>query len=70
MSNKGKPAGKTKFEGTGTPSDFNPGDIKKDEKLTNEYTDDDKKTAGKVRSGHPNRNLHKKDATNAGGYKN
>jgi hypothetical protein len=70
MSHKGKPAGKTKPVGTGMPSNFNPVDVKKDKKLTTEYTDNDEKTAERVKSMHPNRNLRKTDATNAGGYKN
>jgi hypothetical protein len=68
--NKGKPSGLHKSEGTGIPSDFKPRKINKDKTLTNEYTDDDKKLAGQVRTKSPNRNVNKENATNAHGYKN
>lgn len=68
--NKGKPSGMNKSEGTGTPSDFKPRDLKSDEKLTQIYTDDDKKLADQVRSKSRNRNVDKGNATNAHGYKN
>ena len=69
--NKGKPSGLNKSEeGTGTPSDFKPRDLKSDEKLTQIYTDDDKKVADQVRSKSRNRNVDKGKATNAHGYKN
>jgi len=67
---KGKPSGKTKPEGTGIPSAINPDDLKRDKKITGEYTDNDNKISGSVHSKHPNRNVNKKEATNAGGYKN
>lgn len=67
---KGKPSGRTKPEGTGTPSHVEGVKLKKDEKLTEKYTDDDKRMAASVKSKHPNRNVNKTDATNAGGYKN
>lgn len=67
---KGKPSGLNKGGGTGTPSDFKPGDLRNDEKLTQKYTDDDKKISDGVRSRKPNRNTNKEDATNAHGYKN
>jgi hypothetical protein len=69
--NKGKPSGLNKpEEGTGVPSDLKPRNLNKDEALTKEYTDDDKKLADHVRSKHPNRNVDKEKATNAHGYKN
>jgi hypothetical protein len=68
---KGKPSGINKPEsGTGVPSDFKPDNLKTDEKLTQEYTDDDKRPAGSVKVKHPNRNTNKPNATNAHGYKN
>jgi hypothetical protein len=67
---KGKPSGINKSEGTGMPSDFKPEDLNTDKEVTRKYTDDDKKPAEKVRITHPNRNVDKGDATNAGGYKN
>jgi len=66
---KGKPSGINKSEGTGMPSDFKPQDQKTDKKLTREYTEDDKKPAGHLRSKSPNRNVNKLKATNAHGYK-
>lgn len=68
--NKGKPAGANKPEGTGTPTGFKSKDLKKDDDLTDEFTDDDKKIADHIRSKHPNRNADKDNATNAHGYRN
>jgi hypothetical protein len=68
---KGKPSGINKSESvTGTPST-----IKKDEqdnKQNDKYTKDgeEEQLAEGVRIKHPNRNVDKNDATNAGGYKN
>jgi hypothetical protein len=70
MGNKGKPSGRNKPAGTGTPSDFHSDELKKDARLTKKYTEDDKNIAGQVRTGHRNRNVNKTKATNAGGYKN
>jgi hypothetical protein len=67
---KGKPSGKGKVEGTGIPSNIQPGNMGKDEELTREYTENDEQLAEKVRTKHPNRNVNKNEATNAGGYKN
>lgn len=67
---KGKPSGLNKpEEGTGTPSNIKPANLKKDEKLTREYTDDDKKLAQQVRTKNPNRNVDKDKATNIHGYR-
>ena len=68
--NKGKPSGVNKSEGTGTPLDFKPEDVNTDKEVTQKYTDEDKNRSNKVRLTHPNRNVDKGDATNAGGYKN
>jgi len=70
MSNKGKPSGIGKSEGTGMPSDFRPEDLEKDKNITRKYTDEEKTQTSKARVKHPNRNVDKADATNAGGYKN
>jgi hypothetical protein len=68
---KGKPSGINKPEGgTGTPSDFKPENLEKDEKLTHDYTDDDEKISGNVHIKNPNRNVDKPKPTNAHGYKN
>jgi hypothetical protein len=70
MRNKGKPAGKAKPGGTGVPSVVKAGSNQKDNRITKTYTDNDDKVASHVRTKHPNRNVNKPDATNAGGYKN
>jgi hypothetical protein len=67
---KGKPSGRTKSEGTGIPSNIDGTNLKRDEKLTEQYTDDDKRTAASVKLKHANRNVNKAAATNTGGYKN
>ena len=67
---KGKPSGKTKSEGTGIPSHVDNKNLNRDIKLTEQYTDDDRRMAASVKSRHANRNVNKKEATNAGGYKN
>lgn len=64
---KGKPSGINKSEGTGTPSNLDNKDLKKDQQLTDQYTQRD--TTARPQS-HSNRNEDKPDATNAGGYKN
>jgi hypothetical protein len=70
-SHKGKSSGINKSApGTGTPSDFKASDVKKDKRLTKKYTKDDNEIADNVKLKHPNRNVDKEDATNAGGYKN
>ena len=66
-SNKAKPSGLNKSEGTGIPSNIKPAGLKKDEKLTRDFTDDDKKSA---RIQKPNRNVDKGNATNIHGYRN
>jgi hypothetical protein len=65
---KGKPSEPRKGEGKGIPSvaDKN---VSMDKKLTNEYTDDDKKLAESVRTNNPNRNTDKKNPTNIHGYR-
>jgi len=67
---KGKPSGANKSEGTGIPSKINSKKLKKDARLTDEFTDDDKKLAENVRTNKQNRNTNKLHPTNAGGYKN
>lgn len=69
---KGKPSGvdKSKDESSGMLSDFRPSQEEKHEKTSGKYMEDDEKIAGNVRVKHPNRNVDKDDATNAGGYKN
>ena len=67
---KGKPSGKHNESATGIPSNIQPKKLEKDIHLTDEFTEDDAKIAGHVKTQHPNRNVDKKNATNAGGYKN
>jgi hypothetical protein len=67
---KGKPSGPNRSEGTGVPSKIKAGKLGEDEKITNKFTEEDKKIADHVRKGHPNRNTNKLHSTNAGGYKN
>lgn len=61
---KGQPSGANKSEGTGTPSK-----IRNDKKLTEKYTEEDKKIADGIRTNDTNRNTQKEDPTNAGGYR-
>lgn len=67
---RGQPSGTNKSEGTGVPAGKNIEDLKRDEELTNTYTDGGDGLAEGVRTNNPNRNVDKEDATNAGGYKN
>lgn len=69
--NKGRPSGVNKSdEGTGVPTGDqfieNP---KRDQHLTDEYTNEDREVSDNVQQNNPNRNTDKGDATNAGGYK-
>ena len=70
---KGKPSGINKPEnrGTGIPSDFKPADLKRDHRLAGKYirVTDDEELGENVRIQHPNRNAHKRNPTNAGGYR-
>jgi hypothetical protein len=66
---KGKPSGINKSEGTGTPSDFKPADLEKDEEIRDQHMNVDGNDNEDVKVKHPNRNVDKPDATNAGGYK-
>jgi hypothetical protein len=66
---RGQPSGVNKSEGTGIPAGKHTDDLKRDETLTNTYTDGDDLAEG-VRTNNPNRNVDKDDATTAGGYKN
>ena len=68
--NKGKPSGGNKSEGTGMPSSFTPQHTNNDRKQTRKYTNESDDQIGKVNMRHPNRNTDKNNPTNAGGYKN
>ena len=69
---RGHPSGVNKNEGgTGVPSRKFVDDPQRDEELTDKYTtNDEEEIADSVRQNNPNRNTDKKDATNAGGYRN
>jgi hypothetical protein len=69
---KGKPSGINKpgNKATGVPSDFKPAHLKRDKKVRKKYITDEEKIAEGVKTKHPNRNVNKPNATNAGGYKN
>ena len=67
----GKPSGVNKpMDGTGVPTVINDENKTNDQRLTEEYTNDDNEINEGTRTMHPNRNTGKGDATNAGGYKN
>ena len=70
--NRGHPSGVNKSDdGTGIPSGGKfVEDPKRDEELTNRYTDEDRDVSGDIHQNNSNRNADKGDATNAGGYKN
>jgi excinuclease UvrABC ATPase subunit len=71
VTHKGKPSGSNKpgNKGTGIPSDFKPEKLKSDKKITGKYTKNEEKISEAVKARHPNRNVNKLHATNAGGYK-
>ena len=67
----GKPSGVNKpMEGTGVPTVVNDENGPNDQRLTDEYTNDDSEINEGTRTMHPNRNEDKGDATNIGGYRN
>ena len=67
---KGHPSGANKPKtGTGIPTNISTEKMQQDEELTEKYTADDNDTGEGVRTGHPNRNEDKGDATNIGGYR-
>ncbi len=67
---KGKPSGKSKPMGTGIPAKVKATGMEQDKKITDQFTKEDVKLAEHVRQKHPNRNVNKKSATNAGRYRN
>lgn len=67
---KGQPSGTNKSEGTGSPSNMQPGKNAKDKRLTEKYTNKDQSVASHVKTNNDNRNTDKEDSTNAGGYRN
>lgn len=67
---KGKPSGVNRSEGTGVPSKISSKKMKEDDRITDEYTENDERIAPGVKTKHPNRNTDKLHPTNAGGYKN
>jgi len=68
---RGQPSGTNRTEGTGVPEGGKfTEDLKRDQELTDKYTDGGDGLAENVREINPNRNTDKTDATNAGGYRN
>ena len=66
----GKPSGVNKpMQGTGVPTKISDDNNAQDQRLTEEYTDDDNEINEATRTMHPNRNEDKGDATNIGGYR-
>lgn len=55
----GKPSGNRPMDGTGIPAQIHDGNRGTDERLTEEYTDDDNGLQEGVRELHPNRNPNK-----------
>jgi hypothetical protein len=66
---KGRPSGTRNIEGTGIPQKINLRDSERENGPDNEYLDSTKKLTGKIAPQHPNRNVNKGKATNAGGYR-
>lgn len=66
----GKPSGVNKPEPrTGVPSQVSDDNRANDERMTEQYTNDDGGISDGIRTMHPNRNEDKDDATNIGGYR-
>jgi hypothetical protein len=66
----GQPAGGAQpMQGTGVPTKVNDDNMANDQRLSEEYTRDEEGLTEGVREMHPNRNVDKGNATNAGGYK-
>jgi len=67
---RGQPSGTNKSEDTGIPAGKFTEDEKRDQELTDKYTDSESAIAESVRQNNPNRNVDKDDATTGGGYRN
>ena len=67
--NKGQPSARNKSEGTGLSTDMQNQDLEKDQEMTEKYIAGEDEIADNTREMNPNRNTDKKDATNAGGYR-
>lgn len=61
---KGQPSGNTPAQGTGVPQQINDENMPQDERMTDEYTNDDEEISEGVRVRHPNRNVDKDQAGN------
>ena len=66
---RGHPSGVNKSEGSGVPGGKFVEDLKRDEEITDQYTDSQDNIAENIRVNHPNRNTDKDNGSNAGGYK-
>jgi hypothetical protein len=65
---KGQPSGNIPLQGTGIPQQINDENMPQDERMTNEYTNDDEDIKDSVRTLHPNRNVDKGKQPGIGGY--
>lgn len=65
---KGQPSGNRPSEGTGIPSKINAENMPNDERLTDQYTDNEEDISDNVRTLHPNRNVDKGEQPGIGGY--
>jgi len=66
---RGQPSGNNKSEGWGLRPDMPEEKLEQDLEASDKYTKNDEEPAENIRVMHPNRNVDKNDATNAGGYK-
>jgi hypothetical protein len=66
---KGRPSGTRRSEGSGIPYKIDAKYPERADGPDEEYLDSNKKLTGKIAPQHPNRNVNKGKATNAGGYK-
>jgi hypothetical protein len=65
----GKPSGIDKNEGSGLRPDMPREKMDQDAAMTEKYLKNEDELQDDVKLRHPNRNVDKDDATNAGGYK-
>ncbi|HEV8285225.1 MAG TPA: hypothetical protein VGQ09_13000 [Chitinophagaceae bacterium] len=66
---RGQPSGSNKQEGLGIKRDMPAENLKRNEEIREKYTKNEDDLAENVKQKHPNRNRNKKNATNAGGYR-
>ena len=66
---KGRPSGTPRSEGSGIPYKIDVKEVQRFDGADEEYLDSTKKLTGKIAPQHPNRNVNKGKATNAGRYR-